>query len=79
MTKLKDWRGTLMDIGCVVVYPTRQGSSMEIHEAQVVSVETVEGYRGDYTKVGVRRLMGWGLRQKMRTVYPLWERVTVIG
>ena len=60
---MKDWRGTTLKVGSRVVYPSRQGSSLWMSEAEVVSVSD---------RIGVLKKDG------KRVSYPDPKRVTVV-
>jgi len=80
---VKDWRGTPIEVGALVVYPSRTGSSMWITEGQVVSVKESMGVTRDFS-VGVRRIRSSSSTQKRkylkreRVAYPDPSRITVI-
>lgn len=59
---MKDWRGTPIAVGSIVVYPSRQGSSLWMSEGEVVA-----------TKPFTVKKKG-----SQRTSHPAIERVTVI-
>lgn len=61
----KDWRGTRIAVGSVVVYPSREASRMWMTEGEVVSVA------GE--KVGVLKRGG------KRIAFPALDRITVVG
>lgn len=60
---MKDWRGTSIDIGSIVVYPSRQGSSLWMSEGEVVGLKPFT----------VKK------KNSKRTSHPAVERVTVIA
>lgn len=39
---VKDWRGTELKVGSIIVYPVRQSSSMWVNEATVISFEEIK-------------------------------------
>lgn len=80
-----DWRGVPIEVGAVVVYPSRQSSSTWMNEGVV---ETVEVDRvvlsGEVVwKIGVRGLseQKWGRTapKSGRIAYPRSDRLTVVG
>lgn len=87
MEKLTDWRGTPVDVGDIVVYASRQSSSIWMNEGEVVSIDWVETNWGRKEwKVGVKGTResrrSWSnvkSREKTgKTVYPSTDRLTVI-
>lgn len=63
---LRDWRGSEVNIGDTVVYPSREGSKMWMTEGEVVTVNV------KLKKVGVLKHGG------RRLAYPAFERITVM-
>lgn len=61
----KDWRGTPIKVGSVVVYPSRQSSSLWMSQGEVVSISD--------SKIGVIREGG------RRVSYPAQDRLTVVS
>lgn len=59
---MKDWRGTPIHLGAIVVYPSRQGSRLWMSEGEVVGIRPFTVRRND----------------SQRTSHPAVERVTVI-
>jgi hypothetical protein len=47
MSEHTDWRGTPIEIGCIVVYPGRASSSVWINEGVVVGFGERDAYYGD--------------------------------
>lgn len=60
---MKDWRGTPIVNGSIVVYPSRQGSSLWMSEGEVVGLKPFT----------VKK------KGSQRTSHPAIERVTVIS
>lgn len=78
-----DWRGVPIEVGAVVVYPSRQSSTVWMNEGVVVSIEQVEDRWGrQQDKIGVRGLQAsltWRPEKTGRVAYPSPERITVVG
>jgi hypothetical protein len=81
-----DWRGTPIQVGSVVVYPSRTGSSLWVNEGVVESVGWLNQpsyYHNPrpYVAGTVRRnkTSGWGTNEASRSSQPDFSRVTVVG
>jgi len=79
--EMKDWRGTLITPGSIIVYPGRQSSSMWMVEAEVLEIfqdwhwdRFVWALRVQPTRVG-----RYGERSLKPVKITALERVTVIG
>lgn len=55
--QIRDWRGTPIVVGSVVVYPGRYGSTMWMSEAEVIEILERDTWpNGKHTAVKVRRI-----------------------
>lgn len=81
MDVVTDWRGNEITVGAIVLYPSRQGSSLWMTEGEVVSVESAKSPRGRH-RVGVRATRHSRAHSekltRSRVAYPLPSRITVI-
>lgn len=83
---VNDWRGAPIEPGCTIVYPGRQGSSLWMTEAKVLSVREVPieyGYRKGQVVHQIDaqplRRSGWRSNDGLkRIVITSVDRVTVI-
>lgn len=84
---MKDWRGTDIEVGSTIVYPSRTGSAMWMVEAVVDDVYMVERYGRKEPRLRVKRkketspYLGndYRLVQGRPTVLHAVDRVTVVG
>lgn len=65
---VKDWRGTEIQVGSTVVYPSRQGSRLWMTEGEVVSLPLSK----KDARIGVRA------KGSRRTAFPDPNRITVV-
>lgn len=76
MEQCVDWRGVPIEVGAIVVFPSRQGSNVWMNERIVVSVElnnNIGPFNRDKWFVGVQPIEGG------RVAYPKPDRITVVG
>lgn len=66
MAVMRDWRGTPINVGSTVVYPSRQGSTLWMNEGEVVRIESK-------FRIAVQRKGG------KRVSYPEVARLTVVS
>lgn len=81
---MKDWRGTEIKVGSLIVYPVRQSSSLWVNEARVTEIIPYSGSRTDkWAPIGTlkaqttRMYDSWSKPGKVVTVSCV-ERVTVV-
>lgn len=78
MVEYKDWRGTPIEVGSIVVYPGRASSSMWMNEGEVVGLVERHLYPdGKAPAIRVRRTRGH-YSEGISTLDRL-DRVTVVG
>jgi hypothetical protein len=87
MSNYTDWRGTEITVGCHIVYPVRQSSSMWMNEAEVteivptkLGVQQTESFflRGRLVHSGDRYTDKVGARQRKVVAVTAVDRVTVV-
>lgn len=75
MSELTDWRGTPIEVGCHVVYPSRQYSNMWMTEGQVISIADDEITVRKVRSSAEKHLSS---RAASQTARPSLARVTVV-
>lgn len=79
-----DWRGTEIKAGSIVVYPSRQSSSMWVNEGVVIDVDEVDERGRRCLKGHVRKTREHSYGSTKETpdakiTSPDFSRVTVVG
>lgn len=78
---MKDWRGTPIEVGSVIVYPGRHGSSHWVTEAEVVEIRNRLTWSGEFVpllKVARRRDNNWRGQEGTSYIERI-NMVTVVG